>query len=186
MYTVYPPQHHNEIVAPQQNQGVIVDSPGDYVTAFEFRWTGHPEGFMGFQTARARKWFSLTWPVREEFEKECRGVVYYVMLVCNREGRAESKVDETRKAYPKGPTGCKARMIASSDLKGLAKLILNPAFEYVKHFRSWLIMPAGLIALVFGKKDVRNFIDLDRRSIGKGGDGSPCHIVGIGGACDTK
>ncbi|XP_025645172.1 protein FAR1-RELATED SEQUENCE 5-like [Arachis hypogaea] len=32
-------------------------------------------------------------------------------------------------------------------------------------------MPADLIALVFRKKDVRNFIDLDRRSIAKGGDG---------------
>ncbi|KAL4390655.1 hypothetical protein AHAS_Ahas03G0166800 [Arachis hypogaea] len=50
--------------------------------------------------------------------------------------RAESKVDETRKVYPKGPTGCKARMIASSNVS-----------------------------------DVRNFIDLDTRSIGKGGDG---------------
>ncbi|RYQ90716.1 hypothetical protein Ahy_B09g096740 [Arachis hypogaea] len=115
-------------------------------------------------------------------KKNVDGVVYYVILVCNREGRAESKVDETRKTYPKGPTRCKAKMIASSDvgdswivrvvelkhchnrgycgkirlflckLKGLAKLILKPIFEYVKHFRSCLIMPADLIALVFGKR----------------------------------
>ncbi|RYQ92355.1 hypothetical protein Ahy_B09g098556 [Arachis hypogaea] len=106
-------------------------------------------------------------------KKNADGVVYYVMLICNWKGRAESKVDETKRTYPKGPTGCKVRMIASSDvdgswivrvvelehchdlnctnlrLTGLAKLILKPAFEYIKYFRSCLIMLADLIALVF-------------------------------------
>ncbi|KAL4288265.1 hypothetical protein AHAS_Ahas19G0268900 [Arachis hypogaea] len=51
-------------------------------------------------------------------KKNADGVVYYVMLICNWKGRAESKVDETKRTYPKGPTGCKVRMIASSDVDG--------------------------------------------------------------------
>ncbi|RYR20004.1 hypothetical protein Ahy_B03g065056 [Arachis hypogaea] len=80
---------------------------------------------MEFESLDAIIEFYDTYPRRVGFDwrnrnskKNADKVVYHVMLVCNREGKAESKVDETRKTYPKGPTGCKARMIASSDVGG--------------------------------------------------------------------
>ncbi|RYR37839.1 hypothetical protein Ahy_A09g042745 [Arachis hypogaea] len=48
-----------------------------------------------------------------EFESMDGVIQFY-----NTYGRAESNVDETRKTYPKGPTGCKAKMIAFSDVDG--------------------------------------------------------------------
>ncbi|KAL4315146.1 hypothetical protein AHAS_Ahas15G0155900 [Arachis hypogaea] len=114
-------------------------------------------------------------------KKNADGVVCYVMLVCNQEDRAESKVDETRKTYPKGPTWCKARMIAFSDV-GSSWIVRVVKLKHchdldctnmrlLRRNKKLLNHARGPDSLSFQEKNVRNFIDLDRRSIEKGGDG---------------
>ncbi|RYR73346.1 hypothetical protein Ahy_A02g007701 [Arachis hypogaea] len=94
---------------------------------------------------------------------------------------AESKVGETEKTYPKGSTGCKVRMIASSDVcdrslnfnnhklncTNSRLLKRNKSAFMCKTFQKLLHHVVRPDNFTFQEKDMRNFIDLDRRSIGK-------------------
>ncbi|RYR25487.1 hypothetical protein Ahy_B02g059274 [Arachis hypogaea] len=92
------------------------------------------------------------------------------MLVCNREDRVESKVDEIMKTHPKGLTGCKARMIASSDVGGswIVRVVEPEHYHDLNYTNLRLLRRNKVISIqkllnYVGGLDVRNFIDLDMR-----------------------
>ncbi|KAL4287852.1 protein FAR1-RELATED SEQUENCE 5-like [Arachis ipaensis] len=119
---------------------------GDYIPVVSIEFESLDAVIKFYNTYARRVGFDRR---NRSSKKNTDGVVYYVMLVCNQEGRAKSKVDETRKTYPKGPTGCKARMIASSDVGGswIVRVVKLEYYHDLNYTNSRLLKRNNVISM---------------------------------------
>ncbi|XP_022871552.1 protein FAR1-RELATED SEQUENCE 5-like [Olea europaea var. sylvestris] len=63
------------------------------------------------------------WVRRRNSRKGEDGVVNYVTLTCCREGRRSNNTSASLKPHPTIQTGCKARLTASLDIRGIWKIL---------------------------------------------------------------
>ncbi|XP_022869242.1 protein FAR1-RELATED SEQUENCE 5-like [Olea europaea var. sylvestris] len=67
--------------------------------------------------------YEVGFPVRRRNSRKGEnGVVTYITLTCSREGQRRNKSEGSLKPQPTMQTGCKARITASSDIRGIWKI----------------------------------------------------------------
>ncbi|CAA2934510.1 Hypothetical predicted protein [Olea europaea subsp. europaea] len=66
--------------------------------------------------------YEVGFPVRRRNSGKYNGVVTYVTLTCSRGGQRRDKKGSSLKPQPTIQTGCKARITASSDIRGIWRI----------------------------------------------------------------